>query len=184
MGPCSPPSHHQLAQTDTRRAFGDLQPKEDSSGQEPGMPSRAAGAGDGDGAEMGSSTDAQRCVTAHEGCGGMTGGGGGTAAQGRWEHGLTEHQLGSGSFQHVCWACCLVTTGTPAPPEIEVRSRARAQNRLKVGCYQQPSVGGGQGHVSRLLMQAREPGLRNRAEQKRLLEDEAGREKNGWCVAA
>lgn len=40
------------------------------------MPSRAAGAGDGDGAEMGSSTDAQRCVTAHEGCGGMTGGGG------------------------------------------------------------------------------------------------------------
>lgn len=86
MGPCSPPSHHQLAQTDTRRAFGDLQPKEDSSGQEPGMPSRAAGAGDGDGAEMGSSTDAQRCVTAHEGCGGMTGWGGNccTGEVGAW----------------------------------------------------------------------------------------------------
>lgn len=46
------------------------------------MPSRAARAGDGDGAEMGPSTDAQRCVTAHEGCGGVTVAGGGLPHRG------------------------------------------------------------------------------------------------------
>ena len=63
----------------------------------------------------------------------------------------------------------------------------RAQGHLPVGYYQQHSAGvagGGQGQVPGLLMQAREPGVRNRAEQKSLSGDEGDTEKNGRRVEA